>query len=255
MAELPPQNWFQNLSFGAEFHPAAKKAYQETVLFSPFHAGKKLQMRRHVELVQELGFDAVDFEYDTGVLSLPNRLVSSQNRLGYKHVWADQVERLFNEIPGRKIVFSFSNPTAGVIEAIARRKAADITGMICDGGPTSRYWTSLVKYFTTEFPVPSLPARWAMATLTTPLWTLNPSRGLAADLARFPKNFPLLSIRGWKDHLIPPQHIDEVFEPHAQLDWRKLSLPEGDHLNGLRDFPEEYRPAVAEFLQQIARPI
>lgn len=243
------------LSFGAEFHPAPQKRFQETILFIPFYGGKKPQIRRHVEMVNEFGFDAVDVEMDTSVLNFPNRIMSPQKGLGYKHVWADQVEQLLNEIPGRKIVFAFSNPSSGAIEAIGRRRAVDITALICDGGPTAHYWDSLVKYYTTETPLPVLPARWAVATLLTPLWALNARGTLAQDLAKFPEHFPVLSIRGWKDHLIPPKHIDEVFEPHAQLSWRKLSLPEAGHLNGLRDFAEEYMPPVREFLNGVATPI
>lgn len=243
------------LSFEAEFHPASKKRFQETLLFVPFYGGKKPQIRRHIELANELGFDAVDVEMDTSLLGFPNRVISSQKGIGYKHVWADQVEQLLNEIPGKKIVFAFSNPSSGAIEAIARRRATDITALICDGGPTARYWDSLVKYYTTETPLPVLPARWAVATLLTPLWALNARGTLAQDLAQFPQGFPVLSIRGWKDHLIPPKHIDEVFEPHGNLNWRKLSLPEGGHLNGLRDFPDDYIPPVRDFLSEVATPI
>lgn len=244
-----------SLSFGAEFHPAPEKRFQETILFIPFYGGKKPQIRRHVELANELGFDAVDVEMDTSMLNFPNRVFSSQRGLGYKHVWADQVERLLNEIPGRKIIFSFSNPSSGAIEALARRKAVDVAALICDGGPTARYWDSLVKYYTSETPLPIAPARWAAATLLTPLWSLNARGTLAEDLAQFPAGFPVLSIRGWKDHLIPPKHIDEVFEPHLNLNWRKLSLPEAGHLNGLRDFPEDYIPPVRDFLTEVATPV
>ena len=46
--------------------------------------------------------------------------------------------------------------------------------------------------------------------------------------------------------------IDMVFEPHEHIDWEKLSLPEGKHLNGLKDFADEYKPAVKKFLVQCA---
>lgn len=241
-------------SFGAELHLAPKKRFAETILFIPFYGGKKPQIRRHIDFANELGFDAVDVEIDTRLLSFPNRVFSSHKGLGYKHVWADQVEQLLNEIPDQKIVFAFSNPSSGAIEAIGRRRAVDVKGLICDGGPTAHYWNSLVKYYTTETPLPIAPARWAAATMMTPLWSMNARATLNEDLTKFPQNFPILSIRGWKDHLIPPKDIDEVFEPHLNLAWRKLSLPEAGHLNGLRDFPEEYIPPVTDFLKEIATP-
>lgn len=247
------------LSFEAEVFSAPRRLYRETVLIVPFFAARKQQLVRHAEFLNELGFDVVIFEFDTQLFTLPNRLISSQaaqsksliQSIGYKHVWADQIEKLLNEIPGRKIIMAFSNPSAGAIEAIARRQAVDVAGLICDGGPTAQYWSSLVKYFTSEVPLPVAPARWLAATVFSPLWSLDAKGSLAQDLASLPEGFPLLSVRGWKDHLIPPKHIDEVFEPHANLDWQKLSLPEGGHLNGLRDFPDEYKPAVTEFLQAL----
>lgn len=72
------------------------------------------------------------------------------------------------------------------------------------------------------------------------------------QLATFPKGFRILSIRGWKDMLIPPNHIDGIFERHANLDWRKLSLPKAGHLNGLKDFREEYIAGLAPFLDEVA---
>jgi hypothetical protein len=38
--------------------------------------------------------------------------------------------------------------------------------------------------------------------------------------------------------------IDKVFEKHHQLDWQKLNLPLAEHFNGLKDFPNEYKPGV-----------
>jgi hypothetical protein len=49
--------------------------------------------------------------------------------------------------------------------------------------------------------------------------------------------------------------IDKVFEPHGQIDWQKLSLPQAGHLNGLKDFREEYAPVVAQFLKEISKPV
>ena len=66
--------------------------------------------------------------------------------------------------------------------------------------------------------------------------------------------FPIFSIRGWKDNLIPPQDIDRHFEPHKNLDWRKLSLPDAGHLNGLRDFESEYIGPLTKFLKEFSSP-
>lgn len=241
-------------SMDAESFPASEPKYAETVLFVPFYGGQITQIHRHIDLVNDLGFNAVAYNQPMGY-HLMQQFMSARQGIGFKHVWADQVEALLNQIQGRKIVFAMSNPASGAIEAIARRRAIDVTGMVCEGGPTAKFFESAVKYLTTEEPVPTKALRYAMATVSTTLWSPNFRRTLHEDLERFPKGFPILSIRGWKDHLIPPHHIDMVFEPHAQLAWQKLSLPEADHLTGLRDFKEEYVPAVQRFLEEIATPI
>ena len=76
-----------------------------------------------------------------------NQLISSNEQLGLKHIWADQVEAVLNAVPGPKIIFAFSNPSASAIEAIARRHAVDICGLICDSGPTSEIFRSMLSYF------------------------------------------------------------------------------------------------------------
>jgi hypothetical protein len=167
-------------------------------------------------------------------------------------VWADQIEGLLNEIPGDKILFSFSNPSASAIEAIAKRNAADIKGLICDGGPSGQLWHSMVNYFTHEMNLFLYPVKAAAAIASASLWHPNFLKVMHEDLEKFPKGFRLLSIRGWKDPLISPKMIDMVFEPHTQIDWQKLALPEGKHVNGLKDHPEEYKGPVLNFLREIA---
>lgn len=239
------------LSLDAEFFPAAQPKFVETILFVPFYGAKIAQIHRHIDLVNDLGFHAVAYNQPVGYNFVP-QFMSSREGLGFKHVWADQVECLLNEIPGPKIVFAMSNPASGAIEAIGRRRATDVRALICDGGPTARFWNSAVNYLTTEEPVPTKPLRYIMATISTGLWSPDFRRTLDRDLKKFPKDFPVLSIRGWKDHLIPPHHIDLVFEPHAHLSWQKLSLPEAGHLSGLRDFPDEYKPPLERFLTEHA---
>ena len=74
-------------------------------------------------------------------------------------------------------------------------------------------------------------------------------------LAKLPAHFRILSVRGWKDKIVTPEMIDKVFEPHPHLDWVKLSLPQAGHLNGLKDFPEEYKGPVSSFLKELGTTI
>ena len=172
---------------------------------------------------------------------------SAQTGFGLIHVLADQIEQALNQIEGEKVVFSFSNPSSAAIEAISRRKASDIKGLICDSGPSGRIFESMLAYFSQIQPIPFFPARLAVAKLGQFLWSPDFSNRLHHFLENLPKGFPILSIRGWKDNLIKPDEIDCVFEPHFHLNWSKLSLPQGEHLNGFKDFNSIYCSGVLEF--------
>jgi hypothetical protein len=231
------------------------KKFQETVVLVPFFGAQRKNLHRHIEFLNDLGFEVLDIELRDSWTEVASNFISSQAQFGLKHVWADQIEAVLNAVPGGKIVFSFSNPSASAIEAIARRNATDIRGLICDGGPSGQLWHSMVNYFTHEAPLPLFPIKAVAAAATSLLWHPQFLSVIHEDLNKFPKNFRVLSIRGWKDPLITPKMIDMVFEPHQQLDWQKLSLPEGQHLNGLKDYPNEYKPVVTQFLKEIATPL
>lgn len=233
------------------WHRSSHRKFRETVLLVPFFGGEQKNLKRHVDFLNDSGFDCVTFDLRDNWTEVAGNFLSSKLQFGLKHVWADQIEALLNEIPGDKIIFSFSNPSASAIEAIAKRHAADIKGLICDGGPSGQLWHSMLNYFTHETPLPFLPLKAAAAFATASLWHPHFLKVIHQDLEKFPKGFRVLSIRGWKDPLITPKMIDMIFEPHHQIDWQKLSLPEGKHLNGLKDHPELYNGPVAQFLAEI----
>lgn len=243
------------LPFQGEQFLAEKKLFKETILFVPFYGGSKKSLQRHVQLANSLGYDCMSFELEDDIFSAKDRLFNARGEFGFKHLWADQIEKLLTYITGPKILYSFSNPSASAIEVIARRRAVDISGLICDGGPSSQLFFSMVNYFTHEKPLRFLPAKFLASAGATFLWHPNFLQVIHDDLKDLPKGFKILSIRGWKDPLITPQMIDKVFEPHTNIDWRKLSLPQAAHLNGLKDFSEEYVPPVKKFLEEISHKI
>lgn len=229
--------------------------FEETLVFVPFFGGGRSQLKKHIELIEGLGFTTEFIDLDDEFKALFTNVFSANKGLGFKHVWADRIESALNQIPGKKIVFSMSNPSSGAIEAISRRAASDIRALICEGGPTNNFWESIVNYLTHEKPIGFKPARWALAAATTVLWTPDFRKSLHEDLSVLPSKFPILSIRGWKDPLIDSKDIDAVFEGHENLDWQKLSLPEAGHLNGLKDYPDEYTGPLKKFLEKVATPL
>ncbi len=223
-----------------------------TIVFVPFFGGKIASLKRHLQFVEGLGFKTQFVELEFATLKLLAKPFSASSQtFGMKAIWADQIEKALNAIQGPKVIFAFSNPTAAAIEAISRRGAHDILGLVADSGPTGEIWNSMVKYFTFEKPLRPLPLRWLAATASAYMLSPKQKDFCSRDLAEIPSGFKILSIRGWKDPLISPQQIDLIFEPHHHLEWQKLALPKAEHLNGLRDYREEYEKPVIKFLELI----
>lgn len=233
-----------------ELKLAKQRKSDYLVFFVHFFEGNKRAISRHVQLVNELGFDAFVFNLNDEIKSLKDIPISPTGQFGLKHVLADQIETLMNLLPQKKIVFSFSNPSASAIEAIRRRNCSDVVGMICDSGPSAAFAKSAYNLFVKEKQDHNWLIRMALLPLKTLSWSPKLHKDIHADLDSFPEGFPILSIRGWKDALIAPEDIDQVFQPHHNLDWQKLSLPDAEHLTGLRDFEDLYKPAVERFLKK-----
>lgn len=245
------------LPFDGDYYRSPKRKFQETIVLVPFYGGRKNSMIRYVEFLTESGFDCVTFSLrkEQRKVDLKESYYSPNSGFGMKHLWADQVEKILNELPGPKILFGFSNPSASAIEAAARRGCSDISAIVCDSGPSGSLFQSMLQYFKQEEPIRFLPLRAAAAGAITLLWSTQFWKTFDEDLRRIPPRVPILSIRGWRDQLITPQQIDRVFEKHPHLDWQKLALPKASHLNGLKDFPDEYCRPVLQFLESVSNPI
>lgn len=237
-----------------QLYPAPRKKFQELIFFVPFFEGTKKSMRRHIEFVNELGYDAFAFtlQDDFSVLKPP---LSSRKHFGFKHLYADQIEELLNQLPGKKIIYSFSNPTAAAIEALSYRKCEDVSALICDSGPSGKFMKSVRNLYSHHKSAGPFPVVMMITPIFSYIWSHKLHKDTLEHLATFPQDFPILSIRGWKDRIIPPDHIDALFDPQTHLDLQKLSLPEGGHLNGLKDFADQYCPSVERFLAAHSHPV
>jgi pimeloyl-ACP methyl ester carboxylesterase len=228
----------QALKYSGEFFRTPEKRHEEVIFFVHFYGGSKRVLQRHIKFVNSEGYDAFAFE------------LISQWRYGFKRLYANQIEELLDEIPGQKIVYAFSNPSAGAIEALSRRKCRDISALICDSGPSGKFIRSFFNLYRKEHRY-SFPVSLVLTAFLPFLWGPRLNRALKDELKDFPSDFPVLSIIGGRDTLIPPDHIEAVFENQPHLRWRKLVLPECGHLSGLRDFPNEYKDAVNGFFREI----
>lgn len=231
-------------------YSSTKQALKPTLIFVPFFGGNEASLKKHFELADSLGLPHKFVNLNFNFLKFALRPVSARaHHFGMKSQWADQIELVLNETPGPKILFSFSTPTMAAIECIRRRHGHDVLALIADGGPSGELWSSIMNLMSKETKLPTWGLR-ALATTAASLCVDPDLKNICKkDLQQFPKNFQILSIRGWKDPLISPRQIDMVFAPHEQLKWQKLSLPDGVHLNGLRDFPVDYCEGVERFLK------
>ncbi len=208
-------------------------------------------MRRHIEWVNSLGYDAVSFDLSfNNFKSWVKVPLNSSLQFGLRHVWAEEIAKALNSVSEKKILYSFSLPSSGAAEALAERRCTDVKAWICDGGPFLRLFRCFFNYAHHQANLHN-PALKLPLALTA--YQIFPGRNFAEDmnscLSQFPKGFPVLNIRGWADPLVPPVAIDEVFAPHRHLDFEALALPEGRHIDGLKNHAQEYTPRVENFLK------
>lgn len=231
-----------------------KRKSDRLVFFVHFFQGHKKALKRHVELVNELGYDAYVFNLRDSFKEqqfLPYSPISK--KFGMKHALADQIEEHLDLLPQykSKIVFAFSNVAGSAIEVLARRKSPDVVALICDSGPGANFIYSSYKLIEQQFKINFLPLKLIGTPFVMLAWSPTMHKDISLDLQKLGNGFPVLSIRGWKDNLIAPSHIDQIFEPAKNIHWIKLALPEAGHLAGLRDFPDEYRSGLENFLSSL----
>ncbi len=243
----------EKLPFDAELMKAKQRRFSETVVFVHHFGGSRRTVLRHVRLVNDLGFDAIRFDLIFNKADQGDRLpITGDLHWGIRHVWANQIESILNSIPGRKILFAFSMPAASAMQAIARRHGGDVAGLVCDSGPFLQVPLCTWNLYKEQYQVKSRILRAGYTGLSMLLWGLRFEEQIKKTLAGIKRDFPVLSIRGWQDSLVPQSAIDELFDLQDHLDLEVLSLPEAGHLTGLRDFPQEYAARVQKFLNRIS---
>lgn len=243
----------QELPYQGEFFFAHNRKHQELIFFVHFYEGSKRKLLRHIRFVNQLGFDAFAFNLsgdfrDLEKFKLP---ITPNKKFGLKHSYAYQVQTLLELIPGKKIVYSFSNPSASAIEAIRAINFKDIQGLICDSGPSGHFNRSGFNLFSTELRDRVNFKFFLMLPLISLSWSPFMHWDVRGDLKKFPQGFPIFTIEGGKDNIIPPHHIEAIFQGLHNLHWEKVLINEAQHLTGLRDCKAEYEPPVADFLQRI----
>lgn len=239
---------------GLHFRSPEKK-FEPVIVFVHHFGGNRSSTRRHVELVNKLGFDAVTFNLSfnsapkwKGPLHDFVRLGRLALKTDFPVKWAKEIEDVLNSLTGEKIIYSFSSISAAVIKVISERPSKDIKAWICDGGPFLFIYPAFIRYqkYIAGAPLWAQPIGAAFAYALFGGFSYN--RRLKKWLGRFPLGFPILSIRAGADVLVPPEAIEAVFDLNRQLNLKVLSLPGVAHLEGLKTAPLEYQGSLQEFL-------
>ena len=234
--------------FKLYYHPTANKKYKETVVFVHHMWGNHRTPSRHYKYLNEKGFDCVSFDL---VMGSDKKKFHYHPLLKYFHkgvfyIWTRQIRSILNEIDGDKIIYAFSGPSLSAFWAADKR--TDIKKVICDGGPFHNVYENTKNFFYYEIGIKNETLNSLLAYLGALIWGYKPLRKLHKVLRAWRPHVPILSIRGCRDNIVDIDTIRGVFAPHAHLNLKTMEIPQGKHLDGLRDFPEQYRKQLFPFI-------
>lgn len=241
----------QALPCEGEFFPSPNKKYRETIILVHHFGGNIHELKRHQLFYNELGFDCVGFNLSFQNIQTLNKWpLTADFKFGPRAVWVEEIERVLNFVSGPKIIVSFSFPSIAAAQAIARRWAADVKAWICEGGPFVQVWRCYWNYMKVVRNIQNPILLSSLATLSYQL--LNGPRveqDLQEALQKMPQGFPILSIRGWQDPLVPLSAIEGAFLETYKTKFETLSLPHSGHIDGLKKDTDEYTVKVEAFLK------
>jgi pimeloyl-ACP methyl ester carboxylesterase len=227
----------------------AIKGTRPTVIFVHHFGGNRLSLERGIRLVHRLGLDAVWFPLLYNSVELHILPPAASNGWGFGRVWTNQVVRVLRSVQGPKILFTLSMPSNSAMVALAENPQ-DVICWICDGGPFQRIFECVSNLFIKHFNMKA-PAAYLMTAVSLLWYGRDFQRSLPEKLFSLPTGFPVLSLRGEKDHLVSPEAIDDFFATGTQLRLIKKSFAEGGHLDLLKRFPREYEDSLREFLNSV----
>ncbi|MES2964720.1 MAG: alpha/beta hydrolase [Bdellovibrionota bacterium] len=244
------------LPFEGEWGRARERRFRETIVFVHHFGGSKRTVLRHVKMANDLGFDTVRFPLMFNkVLPAQQLPITADLKFGARHVWAGQIESVLNSIPGKKIVYSFSMPSNGALEAIAKRRAKDVSAWVSDGGPFLQVLKCSWNLFEHQWRVQSKLLRGLFTGFSYFIFGHGLDQESPKFIAMLPDGFHVLSIRGGKDPLVPQGAIEDVFKTADKIALERLVIPDGVHLDGLKNHEAEYLPVVSRFLKAHATPV
>jgi pimeloyl-ACP methyl ester carboxylesterase len=240
--------------------PARERKFKEVVVFVHHYGGHKFSFKRHMEWVNELGFDVITFDLPARTIKdLRSQFpLNKEWRFGLRHLWADKIEEVLGSLAETKILYTFSYASMAALMAIERRHTIDVKAWVCDGGPFKqilRGFENLVREGGLMEKQPRfLNYPIVRNQIVKLLGVSSGFRSYDADADRalrsLPTGFPVMSVRCEKDVLVSPDMIDDFFAAgFGRIDLQRLTLHHAGHLLGFKDEGDLYREGVGTFLR------
>lgn len=235
------------------WNKVARGAQKPVIVFIHHVGGSHRNLLKHIRFVNDLGFDAVSFD-----LSFHGGNPRVSVHWDFYRQWAKEIEAVCESIPRKKILYAFSRPTTCAVRytlKTIREKKTDIVALVGDSGPFLVPLNDIKKMifgiFSNEI---SLPKKLGFTSMMF-LWDgvlQNQVRQDLLELSHLAPELPILSIRGLADELVPPRQIEEIFKETRFKNLNVFEIPGCGHLKGLRDFPDQYKAVVGQFLLEKA---
>ena len=257
MKHSPPLSAQTRFPFDGEmFYPDQKK-FEEIIIFTHHYGGNKKNLHRHIQFVNQLGFQAFGFNLYPQPFKNSWELVR-ESGLKFSSIgsrWKNQFKKILSLIEGPKIVFSFSF-SCNLTSSLAHQYP-DIKALIFDGGPFAEPIRNPWLYLSHQEVIANPVLR---ALMIIPwniffnffLLKLKIKRGLG----QLPQDFPILSFQAVDDVLVPPKIIQGLLNSQQHcLRIQTAFLEETKHLQGMKKHPNLYQKILKEFLVKHARPL
>lgn len=227
---------------------APVKKYPETIVFIHNMFGSARSQIKHQHWLNDLGYNTVSFDIAAASKNKTALLYSRRFSfsLGNFSIWQNHMEKVLEDVPGPKIIYAFSGPALSAL--VASSKRSDIKKVICDGGPFSNIAENTRNLFRPQSGLSYNLGTRLLAVSCSTLWENSALNLLEKSLKTWKPSCPILSIRGMKDPICPPETLKKALDS-LPFTPEVLELSEGRHLDGFKKFPDLYKSAVEDFLK------
>ena len=219
---------------------AETRLFKETIVFIHHFGGHGASTKRHQDFVNEIGFDCISFTLDCEW--------KPEMDMTLREVWCEQLTSVLDQTPGDKIIYSFSSLSMVVPQILVEDGRKDIRVWVCDGGPFLELFHCFQNYYTYQKNVTGFKNVVSTSVGYVLMGALGLNHKVRRWMKSFPATLPVLSIRAGHDKLVPVRAIEKFFAAGTQMNLLKFEIPEAEHLEGLKTFPNIYKPVVTEFL-------